>query len=202
VPAPEEAEQESPPQGESIPSSYEESLEALQNPDSSGLPTPARISLEVMGGAAGGALSGVLALLAAKAVLGNCGDNPGCIITGIGTTAVAIVLGAPLGVTVVGQLAGGRGSYWPSLLGMAVGSGTGIVLAAALNRTSEVLRYASLVVFPLIGAVVGYELWHAYRTPDRVRLTRGDAAGSSLPLIPWVGFTPAGGVLGGLAARF
>jgi hypothetical protein len=74
---------------------------------------------------------------------------------------------------------------------MAVGSGAGFAMAAAFKPHSEVLRYASLVTLPLSGAVVGYEISHAY-----------SAASASPQIVPLVGVTPGGGLFGGLAARF
>lgn len=209
VPAAEEAEaassqEDAPPRGESIPySAPGDAPHGFQASYRSGLAAPARITLEVVGGAAAGGLSGLLGLIMAEALSGgSCGDDPGCIIFGLGTTAGAIFLATPLGVYGAGRLAGGRGSYWASLLGMTVGTGAGIAMGAAFNRSSEALKYASVVMFPILGAVLGYELWHAHQRPDIAGLASTGAAGASPQLIPLAGFTPDGGVFGGLAARF
>lgn len=208
VPAPEEAADTSAPEearpwGESIPYSFPgDALDEFQPPGRPGLPTVGRITLEIMGGAAAGALSGLLAFLAAEALSGgSCGDDPGCIITGLGMTAGAIFFTAPLGVYAVGQLAGGRGSYWTSVLGMAVGTGAGAIMAAAFNKNNE-LQIASIVTLPLLGAVLGYELWNAHQQPDSVGPARTGAVGTSPQFIPLVSIPPGGGVFGGIAARF
>lgn len=135
-------------------------------------------------------------------MFGNCGDDPSCIITTLGTTAGAIFLATPLAVHAVGYLTGGRGSYWTSLLGMTVGTVAGGVMVAVFDNKSEELQIASIVTLPILGAVLGYELWHAWQQPDSVRFTRAGSAGSTAQLIPLVGVTPAGGIFGGLAARF
>jgi hypothetical protein len=205
VPAPEQAEdapsqEQAPPPGESIPSSYEEqSSGRLLRPDRPGLPTAARITLEIMGGAAAGGVSGFVVLLVADALTDGCGDDVGCILTVLGATGGAIFLTTPLGVYAAGRLAGGQGSYWSTMLGMAVGSGAGVAMAIALNNTGDELQIASLVTLPLLGAVLGYELWHLHQQPDSAGRGR---AGASLQLIPLAGFTRGGGVFGGLAARF
>ncbi|KFE69648.1 hypothetical protein [Hyalangium minutum] len=198
------SQEEAPPRGESIPYSYPgDALDEFQPPGRPGLPTVGRITLEIMGGAAAGALSGLVAFLAAEALSGgSCGDDPGCIITGLGMTAGAIFFTAPLGVYAVGQLAGGQGSYWTSLLGMAVGTGAGGIMVAVFSNKSGELQLASIVTLPILGAVLGYELWNAHQQPDIVRPARTGATGASLQLIPLAGITPGGGVFGGIAARF
>lgn len=147
------------------------------------------------------AASGLLAYYWAGALLGDCSDalcSPFILVPMSG----AMFLGTPLGVSVAGDLAGGRGAYWSALLGMVVGTGAAAVLVVALKGDLSTLQAVSMLSIPILGAVVGYELLHAYRQPDPAGLARANTAGVSPQVIPLVGVTPHGGFFGGLAARF
>lgn len=117
----------------------------------------------------------------------------------MGAASGAIFFGTPLAVYVTGRLTRGRGGFWLTLLGMAVGTAAGAVMVAAFDNKSEALQLGSIVTLPVAGAVVGYEVSHALRQPETARV---NAAGPSPHIIPLVGVTPGGGLFGGLAGRF
>ncbi|NMO23179.1 hypothetical protein HPC49_52815 [Pyxidicoccus fallax] len=138
----------------------------------------------------------VLGTLAGEALSGgsftNCGrcedDNHPMVRLGAG-------LGAGLGVYAAGSFMGGKGSFWATMTGAGLGAGTGYLLF----RNSEYpIPLSSLVVLlPLGGAIVGYEISSA-RGDDSPPSQRAEAP----RLIPVAGSTRDGGLLGGLVGRF
>ena len=186
VPAPEAsqaepAEEAAPAEGELFPHEYG----STRKP---GKPfTVGRGVFEFVGGGVMGAGVGFVSLLLGAAVFSPiCGNDAyACLIPVFLTGAVGAVFGASLGVYGAGKLLGAEGRYWPSFLGTLAGAALGIVGAvAAQNETATAL---SLTVGPVLGAIVGYELSHAYGQ-------RG--------VLPSVGVTLTGDVTVGLSGRF
>jgi hypothetical protein len=125
------------------------------------------------------------------------GDNPACAIAAGTGLSVSYAVGVTLGVTFVGNRLGGQGdgvlTFLSALAGAAVGSGIGI----ASQSTGALIL--GLALGPLIGATVGYELSHTVKTQP---LGPELQARSGFRVMPVLGATPGGGILGGLAGRF
>lgn len=127
----------------------------------------------------------------------DLGENPSCAIavsTGLGVT---YSVGVTMGVMLVGKVLGGEGdgvlTFLSALAGAAVGAGIGI----ASQSTGALILGMS--IGPLIGAGAGYEISHTlYTQPPEPGLQ----ARSGFRVVPLVGATPGGGILGGLAGRF
>ncbi|HVG59234.1 MAG TPA: hypothetical protein VNA24_11810 [Hyalangium sp.] len=125
------------------------------------------------------------------------GSDPTCAIA-VGTgLSVSYSVGVTLGVTLVGNRLGGQGdgvlTFLSALAGSALGSGIGIA-----SQSTGVL-ILGMVVGPLIGATVGYELSHTVAMqPAGPELQ--DRSG--FQVMPVIGATPGGGILGGFAGRF
>jgi hypothetical protein len=81
-------------------------------------------------------------------------------IVGIAYGASTIL--TPTAVYVSGELAGGNGNFWYTLLGSASASATTVLLAPVLfdteSQTGATLGFAALMAMPIIGSVLGYEL--------------------------------------------
>jgi hypothetical protein len=95
----------------------------------------------------------------------------------------------------MGSFLHGQGRLLPTLLGTTLGMGLGIALFAA---SSGVAWFAPPLILG-IGAVIGYELSHSLQSSAP---KEDEEASAGLLLMPVVGRTPEGGLLGGLAGRF
>jgi len=125
------------------------------------------------------------------------GEDPSCAIALSAGLSVSYSVGVTLGVTLVGNRLGGQGdgllTFLSALAGAAAGSGIGI----ASKSTSALIL--GLSIGPLVGATVGYELSHTVNTqPFGPELQ----ARSGFRVMPVIGATPGGGILGGFAGRF
>lgn len=89
----------------------------------------------------------------------------------------------------------GQGALWPTMLGGAAGMASGL---AALSASGGEAWYA-VPLLTAVGAMVGYEISNAFERSGRQ--PRRDAL-SGLQVLPVVGPTPEGGILGGLVGRF
>lgn len=189
-----------PPPGELIPHTGEDADEP-QGP-SARLFDPAfdrtNMAFEALGGLAAGvgvSLGGAL-IYTARHREGSCGEDEGlCQLAAIVYTYPFVALSLPLGVWTVGKLLGGQGRFLPTLGGMAVGLVAALPSLFVASDSLLVLE-ASFVLLPLAGSIIGYEL----SRPGPSRLSEHASTGSGL--VPVLGFTPNGGVLGGFAARF
>jgi hypothetical protein len=116
-----------------------------------------------------------------------------------------VVLAAPmlLGATAfstltvygLGSLLKGRGTLFSTLVGSVAGAGLGLVLLGTAG-------YAGLALMPplaAIGALIAYEISDSSWEPEP---SQALSASSPFQLIPVLGVTPGGGVLGGLTGRF
>jgi hypothetical protein len=194
VSSPEQAEP-SAPEGESIPSVY--------RPASPGHNTANRILLETLAGGGTGFAAGIAGLFTGLALVGTDCSELDCAVPVLGSMALGVVFGTPLGVYGVGRAMDGRGTYLASLTGTALGTVAGVALAAAAGHLgNDLLTLMSLIVGPIAGAVLGYEFSHSSAS-DLLPPTPGVAlSGPGLQCIPVFSVTPAGGVLGGFAGRF
>jgi hypothetical protein len=151
-----------------------------------------------------GPLAGfVVGILAASPGLLLMGDSFSCstcaddaaIIGGGLVSLVGFTAGTALGVKLIGSLFWGEGRYLKTLLGAGLGFGGGLLTMIPLIET-EGGWAIPLLVGPLIGAVVGYEMSHTDE------LERMAAAGPSVSVLPSVSVHPSGGVIAGLMGRF
>lgn len=124
-------------------------------------------------------------------------DGPQCAIA-IGTTlAVSYSVGVTLGISIVGRMTGGEGdgmmTFFGALAGAAVGAGIGV----ATQSTAGLILGMALA--PVLFAATAYEISHyvARQSPGVEFQAR-----SRPRVMPVVGVTPRGGLLGGLAGRF
>jgi hypothetical protein len=88
----------------------------------------------------------------------------------------------------------GHGALTTTMWGAFLGTGAGALLMVASQS------YAGLVLIPpaaAIGAIIAYELSDTEWEKEQVK-----AHGARVQLVPVVGMTQGGGVLGGLAGRF
>jgi hypothetical protein len=111
---------------------------------------------------------------------------------------VGAAFGASLGVHSIGRLLYGRGKYWHTLLGALAGTAPGAVLGLTADlRTAPFI--AILLASQSIGATVAYALSDSSFVPPEDSSPR---AASSIPVLPVVSATRAGGLMGGLIGRF
>jgi hypothetical protein len=164
-------------------------------------PVAARVAAEVLGGSlfgAGGMLGGGLVGIGiAESV--TCGVDE-CL-NGLGYVGASMVAGvtlaAPIGVYLAGRMAEGEGRFLPALAGSVASSGLTALTLMALSRPVSSAGVLALVVSPLVGSIIGYEVSHHF-----VSQQRRSAAARGVQIIPTAGVTPSGTGLFGLAGRF
>jgi hypothetical protein len=178
LPAPEGSEAE-PPEGQLFPREFE-----TEQPPGENF-TVGRGALELLGGAVVGSGVAVVAMLLTSIAIDPGCSSESCILTLFIVGPTAALFAIPLGVYGVGRLMNGQGGYGATLLGTVVGTGLGITAAVALKEGTAAV--VAVIAGPLLGAVVGYELSHAY---------------SQRGVSPTIGLSPTGGVVVGLSGRF
>jgi hypothetical protein len=190
VTAPEEPEEpEEPPRGELF------SRDRISAEASSDLFIPRMVLSPILGGVA--TSCGVVLGFIVGVVISECDLSDGdCDEVALWTpTILAGWATGSLAVYGMGNFLNGRGTLGPTMLGGALGMGLGIALLFATEGTAW---YAAPLA-PGLGAAIGYEIANSY-----VRSTqepeRDEFAG--VQLMPVLGRTAEGGLLGGLAGRF
>jgi hypothetical protein len=146
--------------------------------------------------ATGGAVLGFLAgssLTTCDVFDDICNGSESLVITA--PTLLGAAAFSTLTVYGLGSLLKGRGTLFATLVGSAMGTGLGLVLMGTAG-------YVGLALMPplaAIGALIAYEISDSYWEPEP-----GQALSASSPfqMIPVLGVTPGGGVLGGLTGRF
>jgi len=144
-------------------------------------------------GTSGGAILGFIL----GAIVSGCAPFDGdCDPFALVVPAVGLgwIMGS-LSVYGTGSLLNGEGTLWPTMLGGAVGMATGLGLLAAADGE---LWYA-VPLSTALGALVAYELSNLLERSGTEPRQDGFAG---LQLVPVVGRTPEGGILGGLVGRF
>jgi hypothetical protein len=182
--APQEA---SSPQGEIISRPYPITEEA-----SAGRTGP--ILLEHLGGALAGSVGLGVGLAMIALGPGDCDGAP-CYLGPASLIAIGGTIFTPLGVWGAGSLLGGRGRFLPTLGGFALGSLAGLGVGALTYKTPVI---ALAILMPITGAVVGYELSHA----SQVSAAKVKQESASVRVMPMVGPSPTGGLIGGLVGQF
>jgi hypothetical protein len=182
-------EPEAPPKGELIP---RRSAPAANGPD---LFVPRILLSPLLGGLATscGALVGLLLGLAVSPCNIFDGACNGYVL------AIPTVLGGwaagSLSVYGMGGFFGGQGRLGPTMIGGALGMGAAIALAVSVPEAG----WVTVPLSPALGAVIGYEISHAQQ---KGALEQDEEPTAGLLLMPTLGRTPEGGILGGLAGRF
>ncbi|WP_224366606.1 hypothetical protein [Hyalangium versicolor] len=194
--APEEAPPPPPPPGELIPHRYEPET------DSRALVLP-RVLSEIFGGAVGGIGMGLVGLIVSVSALENVdceADADVCFATVAIITVPAAFVGIPMGVQMAGDGLGGRGKFLPALGGAILGMGVGAIYGMSSDDSGPLV--VGLLVGPLVGAILGYEISNALESQG-AHLARDASPRRKGPqVVPVVGATPRGGILGGLSATF
>jgi hypothetical protein len=188
--APPQAELSPPPQSELIPRRRESSKDGRVM-----FPRIAIESLAGLGLGIAGAIPGSLYILS-FAFCDDCDPGPSMFPLALGLTAVGLTSGLALGVKAGGSLMGGEGRFLPTLLGAAAGVGVGGLAAIPLGAAFDGGWLVSLLVFPVTGAVIGYELSHADELKSKA------ATGTQVSWSPLISVRPSGGVVAGLAGNF
>jgi hypothetical protein len=159
---------------------------------------PYRIPLQILGGSAGVGAGMLLAVGIVALDPMNC-DGP-CnfllLFFGLGIGAGGITLGPTLAVWGIGEALDDRGRFWPTLAGAALGTLSSLVVQAQLsNQVSDAATIAVFGFGPLLGTMVAYELTRRGPLPSEPEASR-------LQVLPVVGLSPGGGLVGGLVGRF
>ncbi|WP_224240820.1 hypothetical protein [Hyalangium gracile] len=198
VPAPEKsepAELEPPPPGESIPYTYRPSTQERSSAK--------RLLFQTLAGAGTGALAGIAGVFTGFLLVGNDCSDAECAIPVLGSMSLGILLGTPLGVYGVGRAMDGHGKYWASLAGTTLGSLAGITLAVvSASADSDGLVLLSLMLGPIVGAVLGYELSNTSEPPLPGPAVSASSSRAGFQCLPVFSVTRSGGILGGFAGRF
>lgn len=164
--------------------------------------SPARVSVEVLGGAGGGFLMTLATLIVANSSSVdrlNCRNGDVCDNRLLGTLAmVGCGVGSTVSVYASGELMGGQGRLLPTLIsGLASGgAGAGLYYAGLAEDAESVIP---LMVLPMVSSIVAYELSASLsQSPSHA------APVSPTPGVTWApSFTvsPKGGTFG-LVGRF
>jgi hypothetical protein len=192
---PTQAPDEPPPQGELIPRSLPGEKTTSDQASLRLVLTP--WSGVIMGMA--GLIVGIVpsAIIAIPFCAGSDLDEPRCAIALAGALSVSYSVGITMGITIVGRMTGGQGDGMMTFLGALAGAAVGSGIGVATQSTGGLIL--GLALAPVLFAATTYELSHHMATQSsKVEFQ----ARSSFPVIPVVGVTPGGGLLGGLAGRF
>ncbi len=114
------------------------------------------------------------------------------------TLAPIVLSGGLFGTSAVfgiGHATNGRGTLKETFFGGAMGTGASLLIYGLTDGEGIFL----MPLGPVIGAAIGYAISNA---EERSKLEQARTASGGLQLMPVVGRTPEGGILGGLVGRF
>jgi hypothetical protein len=138
------------------------------------------------------------AIAASAFCLDSCSDDSDeKFLVGFVVASVGALLGGSWAIDRVGDWLGGQGRFWPTVLGMVLGSLAGAGIALAVAPLSEAAPVIPAVVGPALGGAIAYELSSAM-----VRQEAMAATASRRRIAPLVAVSPRGGFIGGLAGTF
>jgi hypothetical protein len=162
------------------------------------IPPPLRVAAETGGGIVGGLILGGASAWVIYGTLNTQGDDAARRSAAQVGAAVGVSVGAPIGVSLTGKLLGRQGSFivsWlSSVAGLGVGYGLYGLIRSGSDSSAAKATYALTLLFPVAGAVIGYELSSSEETAP--------AASSAIPgLLPAVAVGP-GGATFALVGRF
>jgi len=184
------------PEGESSPYRYRPENEAPRDR------FLLRIFAEASGGVLGGALMGLAGFLTVAPALHKVNCTPGevCVLPLLSIMVPAAFVGIPISVQHFAEPFGGRGEFLPALGGSLLGTGAGFI--SGLSSGSTGVLIASLIIGPITGAIVGYEISHALNQRRAMAAGAESSANAGPRMVPVIGATPQGGLLWGLAGSF
>ncbi len=123
-----------------------------------------------------------------------------CALTAFSVTMLSVSATAPVGAWAVGTLLGGEGQLWAAYTGAALGLGLGFIgTMPTLVTGSGVILAVGGPLGAVLGAAIGYEVSHRL-TLRRASLSAERSSG--VRVMPVLGATPRGSLLGGLAGSF
>jgi len=161
------------------------------------IPPALRIGAETGGGIVGGLILGGASAWVIYATLNTQGEDTARRSAAQLGGAIGVSVGAPIGVSLTGKLLGRQGSFiisWlSSLAGLGVGYGIYGLIRSGSDSSAAKATYALTLLFPIAGAVIGYELSSSNQTPP--------PAATAPPWLPAVAVGP-GGASFGLVGRF
>jgi hypothetical protein len=179
-------------------------LEAVEVPRPEVRPysvSPARVSVEVLGGAGGGFLATLATLIVANASDVDRLSCRGDVCDGHLLGALAIAgcgLGSTAAVYASGELMGGQGRLLPTLLsGLALGGAGAGLYYAGVGESAEVV--IPIMALPMVSSVIAYELSGALSVSRPHSLAEPSASG--VTWAPSFTVSPKGSTFG-LIGRF
>lgn len=184
------------PQGESIPYQYRPENELPPDPIFS------RILVESTGGVLGGAVMGLSGILSGAPALRDvkCRSGEVCLLPLLFVMVPAAFVGIPYGVEGFADGMSGRGELLPTMAGSVLGTGVGFLSGYATGSTLGWI--VSLILWPITGAVVGYEISHAINLRSAKAAGPVPSASTGARMVPLLGATPQGGFFTGLSGSF
>ncbi|HVG62984.1 MAG TPA: hypothetical protein VNA24_30755 [Hyalangium sp.] len=161
-----------------------------------------RILAEASGGVLGGAVMGLAGFFTVAPTLSKVNCTPGevCIVPVLSIMVPAAFVGVPISVQHFAEPFGGRGEFWPTLGGSLLGTGVGFI--SGLSSGSLGVLIASLILGPVTGAIVGYEISHALNQRRAIAAGAVSSAKAGLRMAPVISATSRGGLLWGLTGSF
>jgi hypothetical protein len=157
---------------------------------------PVGLVLGTVGGAVG-AVPGALIMALAFCRRGCVGANNGWVNAGLVLAGGGLIGGAALTIDWLGDRLGGHGRFWPTVLGVTLGTGAGIAAAFGLSASIEAAGAIPAILGPAVGGVIAYELSSATVIQEAAAATA-----SRVRLVPLVAMSPRGGLVGGVAGSF
>jgi hypothetical protein len=128
---------------------------------------------------------------------GCVGDNDGWVYTGLLLATGGLIGGTAVTIDWLGDRLGGQGRFWPTVLGVALGTGAGIAAAFGLSASKGAAGAIPTILGPAVGGVIAYEVSSAQVIQQATAVT------ASRPrLVPLVAMRPRGGLVGGIAGSF
>ena len=143
-----------------------------------------------------GAVPGAAIMVLAFCRRGCVGANNGWVNAGLVLAGGGLIGGTALTIDWLGDRLGGQGKFWPTVLGVALGTGAGIAAAFGLSASSGALGAIPAVLGPAVGGVIAYEISSANVIKEAA------ATASSFRLVPLVAMSPRGELVGGIAGSF
>jgi hypothetical protein len=144
-----------------------------------------------------GAIPGTLLGLTGLCFDSCSGDEDSRLYIGGMLAFVGLSAGAALGIDVLGDVLQGKGRFWPTVLGVVLGTLGGLVAGGALVAVAGAVGIIPMIMGPAVGGVIAYEISHANVIDELTATT------ASRPrFVPLVSVSPEGGLIGGLAGRF
>lgn len=192
VPAPEEPDTAQAPEGELIPrprpsSADSESWRAR------------RVPLQLLGGTAAAGAVMLMTVGIFSIDPQDCDGffcEPSLFLLGLGAGAFGLTIGPPLAIWGIGKALDDRGRFWATLGGGALGTLTSILsLAVLAGRASPEVNIALTGLWPVLTTMLVYELTRRGPAPS-------EAVDSGPQVLPVVGMSQHGGLVGGLVGSF